>query len=152
MTRIAQVSAPGRRLGPVGTAARVAGGLGALVLPIAQGALTWWDPGAALTLLPLTAIAVATALSAAPVWVRSLLSLVAVIAVEIGATFASPLDGASAIWIFLGVSLLIAAVRGDAGCEAVAIPNAIAGRSDSTGCVIYSPLDAAEARRARAFS
>jgi hypothetical protein len=90
-----------RRIGPIGAAARLAGGLVALIVP------------------------------------------------AVGATFVTPLDGSVGIWLFIGVSLLVGALRGDAGCEAVAIPNALAGRTDLTGCVIYAPLDAIEARKSR---
>lgn len=59
-----------------------------------------------------------------------------------------------AIWSFFGVSMLVAAWRGYAGCEVLAIPNAITGRSDRIGCVLYTPIDVAEARgkRRRAVS
>ena len=114
--------------------------------------------------LPVTAIIAAPAVTAshrryatgrahplvAESWIRSVLVLALVVGVEIALSFATPLDGAVAIWIFIGLSVLVAAVRGDAGCEAVAIPNALAGRSDPTGCVVYAAIDAAEARRARA--
>ena len=39
-------------------------------------------------------------------------------------TFVSSVDG-TATWIFIGLSLLIAAFRGDGGCEVVALPNAL---------------------------
>jgi hypothetical protein len=146
-----------RRIGPIGTGARVAGGLAAVVLPAALAGVTWWDLGVALLALPLTAVLVAAAMAgrarghgrrgAPEQWIRSSLALSSVIAVEVALTYLTPLDGATAIWIFIGVSLLVAALRGDAACEAVAIPNAIAGRKDPTGCVIYSPIDAIEARR-----
>jgi hypothetical protein len=40
----------------------------------------------------------------------------------------------------------VAAVRGDAGCEAVAIPNAIFRRRERTGCVAFALVDSLEAR------
>jgi limonene-1,2-epoxide hydrolase len=154
---------PGHRaIGPIGTAVRVGGGLAAIAVPIVLSGITWWDVGAALLVLPLTAALAASALtwflSARPrsrrvrprslePWVRSTFVLVIVIAVEVALTYVSPLDGATALFIFFGVSLLIAALRGDAGCEAVAIPNTLAGRRDPAGCVILAPVDAIEARR-----
>jgi hypothetical protein len=65
--------------------------------------------------------------------------------VEVAVTFATPLDGAASVFLFLGLSLLIAAWRGDAGCEAVAIPNALTRRVDSTGCVVFSAVDRLDA-------
>jgi hypothetical protein len=154
-------NSPVRQIGPVGTAARTAGGLAAIVLPIVSSGITWWDAGDALLVLPLTAAVAAwgTAVAyqraaadrlrrgAVEAWVRSSLVLALVLAVHIALTFLTPLDGAVGFWIFIGLSLLVAAFRGDAGCEAIAIPNALAGRRDPTGCVIYFPIDAAEARR-----
>ncbi len=48
--------------------------------------------------------------------------------------------------IFYGASLLIAAARGYAGCESLAITNWILRRDDQVGCVVFSPLDAVEAQ------
>jgi hypothetical protein len=151
-----------RRIGPIGSAARIVGGLAAIGVPILLEGVTWWDFAAAFVGLPLTATVASAVLTAAfrrltaanvaherdtEPWLRSLLILVVVLAVGIGATFITPLDGGVALWIFIGTSLLIGALRGDAGCEAVAIPNAIAGRRDATGCLLYSPIDSLEARR-----
>ena len=49
-----------------------------------------------------------------------------------------------AMWFYLGFSLLVAAARGYAGCEVMAISNWVTGRNDQVGCVIFSPLDAIE--------
>jgi len=46
-----------------------------------------------------------------------------------------------AMWFYLGFSLLVAAWRGYAGCEVLAIANWITGRNDQVGCVILSPID-----------
>jgi hypothetical protein len=53
-----------RQIGPIGTAARVAGGLGAVAVPAAVSGITWWDVTAALVVLPLTAAVAAAAISA----------------------------------------------------------------------------------------
>jgi hypothetical protein len=158
------MSSERRRIGPIGTATRLAGGLMALVVPTVLSGISWWDIGAGLLVLPLTAALAAAGASAAlgarrvrgefvqgasQPWIRSVSALVAAIAVGVGATFVTPLDGSVAIWLFIGASLLVGALRGDAGCEAVAISNAVAGRRDLTGCVIYAPLDAIDAHRVR---
>ena len=49
-----------------------------------------------------------------------------------------------AMWFYLGFSLLVAAFRGYAGCEVMAISNWVTGRNDQVGCVIFSPIDAIE--------
>ncbi|MFQ5473221.1 MAG: hypothetical protein ACE5FA_10095 [Dehalococcoidia bacterium] len=48
--------------------------------------------------------------------------------------------------LFYGISLLIAAVRGYAGCEVLAISNWLLRRDDQVGCVVFSPLDALESQ------
>ena len=47
---------------------------------------------------------------------------------------------------FYGASMLLAAVRGYGGCEVLAVSNWLLGRDDQVGCLIFSPLDALEAR------
>ena len=49
-----------------------------------------------------------------------------------------------AVLLFYGVSMLLAALRGYAGCEALAISNWILKRDDQLGCLFFSPLDYAE--------
>ena len=48
--------------------------------------------------------------------------------------------------IFYGASLLLAAARGYAGCEILAITNWVLRRDDQVGCVVFSPIDEVEAR------
>ncbi len=153
-------SARDRQIGPFGTVARIAGGLAAIALPIALSGPTWWDVGAALLVLPLLALVAATTIDAAyrrhegdrpgsseaAAWTRNLLAIALVLGVGTALTFVSPVDG-TAIWVFVGLSLFIAAFRGDGGCEVIAIPNALAGRRDPIGCVVYAPIDVVEARR-----
>jgi hypothetical protein len=49
-----------------------------------------------------------------------------------------------AAMVFYGASLLVAALRGYAGCEVVAISNWILGRDDQVGCLVLGCLDRAE--------
>ena len=51
---------------------------------------------------------------------------------------------ADAVLIFYGVSMLIAAIRGYAGCESLAISNWLLKRDDQLGCLLFSPIDFAE--------
>ena len=46
--------------------------------------------------------------------------------------------------LFGGLSLLVAGIRGYAGCEITAIGNWLLRRDDQVGCVVLSPLDLAE--------
>jgi hypothetical protein len=49
-----------------------------------------------------------------------------------------------AAFVFYGASMLVAAVRGYAGCEVLAASNWILGRDDQVGCLVLSPIDGAE--------
>jgi hypothetical protein len=151
---------PGRDIGPIGTVSRAVGGLIAIAVPIALSGIGWWDVGAALVAFPLITMAFGALVTAgyerfAPESLarrHSICSgpacvLVAgVIAAAVALSILIPISGV-AIWSFFGVSMLVAALRGYAGCEVLAIPNAITGRREQIGCVLYTPIDAAEARR-----
>ncbi len=51
-----------------------------------------------------------------------------------------------AAFVFYGASMLVAAVRGYAGCEVLAASNWILVRDDQVGCLFLGPIDAAEHR------
>ena len=46
--------------------------------------------------------------------------------------------------LFYGASMLLAAARGDAGCEVLAISNWLLRRDDQIGCMVFGPVDTAE--------
>ena len=48
--------------------------------------------------------------------------------------------------LFYGTSMLLAAARGYAGCEVLAITNWVLRRDDQVGCVLFSPLDEIESK------
>ena len=62
-------------------------------------------------------------------------------------TFVSPVNGV-ALYVFFGLSMLLAALRGYDGCEILALPNLILRRQDAIWCPLYTPIDADERRRA----
>ena len=151
----------GRALGPVGTAARgFAGGL-LILVPIASDGLARWDAFGALIVLPALSLALDRLLAAGVTrlaevtghlasdvirtWLVHLSALVLIVAIATALTYVTPID-AGAIWLFFGVSLVVGAVRGDAGCEAVAIANAIFRRRERTGCVVFLLVDSLEGR------
>ena len=148
-----------REIGPIGTASRTVGGLIAITAPIALSGIGLWDVAAALIALPLITLALSALVTAgyeryAPESLARRHSICsgpacvlvgAVVAVAIGLSIVTPVSEV-AIWSFFGASMLIAALRGYAGCEVLAIPNTITGRRDRIGCVLYTPIDVAEAR------
>jgi len=46
--------------------------------------------------------------------------------------------------LFYGSSMLLAALRGDAGCEVLAVSNWLLRRDDQVGCLVFSPIDQLE--------
>ena len=51
-----------------------------------------------------------------------------------------------AAMLFVGASMLVAAARGDGGCEVFAVSNWLRNRDDQLACPVFSPIDAAERR------
>ena len=61
--------------------------------------------------------------------------------------YARPLSFTSdAALVFYGASMLLAALRGNSGCEVTAISNWILGRDDQVGCLVLGPVDDLERR------
>lgn len=153
-----------RAIGPLGTATRLLSGVLLLVLASVEEHVGWWEIAAGVVVLPLIAAALAALVTLgfgryppeawAPGslgwWAQGLLVGLAVIVAGIGVTYVTPADGAGPLWVFLGVSFLIAAVRGFAGCEVLAIPNLLTGGYREVGCLVYSPIDLWEERRGSA--
>jgi hypothetical protein len=46
--------------------------------------------------------------------------------------------------LFYGASMLLGAVRGDAGCEVLAFSNWVLARDDQVGCAVFAPVDRVE--------
>jgi hypothetical protein len=145
-----------RRIGPIGTAVRVAGGLGLVYLAGANGLLwdvQWYEPVIGLAVLP--AITLSVVLVArrhttgplrltGPTW--TCLNCAVIVALV-----ANPYTGGGAA-LFYGATMLIAAWRGQPGCEITVIPNVLLRRDDQIGCPTLSLVDEAEARLRRAES
>lgn len=142
---------PGRRaIGRMGTAARVLVGLALLGLGAFAGGswITWWQLAlglvgfpAALAVAQLARLAVAnTALRDTDHGAFCINALVFAALLSIGPT-------RNATLVFLGASMLLAAWRGYGGCESLAISNWLLRRNDQVGCMLFSPVDAYEARR-----
>ena len=52
--------------------------------------------------------------------------------------------GELAALTFLGISLVVAGVRADPGCDVMAIPGALFGKHTELPCLVFSPLDRLE--------
>jgi hypothetical protein len=150
-----------REIGPIGTAARVVGGVLAITIPIYLDGLGLWDLAAGLIGLPLLAAGALLVVRAGyerlveggfaaqsgTCWGAACWILAITVAVFVPVAVLTPVTG-NAIWIWIGASLLLAAAEGYGGCEILAFPNALTGRRDQVGCLVYTPIDKAEARRA----
>ena len=139
----------GRAIGIAGTAGRVALGVAffLVVLLIPEGgALKWHE--AALGLLGAPAVVLAWQLMRLR-WTTERLDATGVggfvVNFGIGAVLFISLPTRDAAFLFYGTSLLLAAARGYAGCELLAISNWLLRREDEVGCVVFFPLDAVEA-------
>jgi hypothetical protein len=149
----------GREIGPLGTIARVALGLAAVVASIASGGIGWWDwatlnafvvVGAAAASLVVAGFARYAPDAFAPRHSICSPLACALVALLVGLSSAmsalTPADGDVVFGVWLGASLLVGAAAGHGGCEVLAFPNALTGRRDRIGCLLFTPIDEAEAR------
>ena len=148
------MTAPGRGIGPVGTASRAVVGL--ILVYIAGGASglewhgEWYDAVGGLVALPALTVAVGLAArryASGPLRLTGPLAI-AVNCGVIVALVVNPYTGGAAT-LFYAATLLIGAWRGQAGCEGTVISNWILRRDDQVGCPVFSPIDVAEARLRR---
>lgn len=155
---MATIKTSARPIGPVGTIARIVVGLG-LVADVAVGELSGRGLVPAswlLGLLGLPALAlmwqwwrarrVPARLDMTGPWGYGL--NVALFLVLFVPQWFVP--GMFVLWdgglIFVGASMLLAAVCGYAGCEVLAVFNWLLHRDDQVGCVLFTPIDQREHR------
>ena len=153
------ISAPaiagGRRIGPVGTTARVILGL-VLLGSVVRGHVAGdfvpspWVlglvgfPAVLLSWQWLRARRTRARLSATGP-VGHTVNIAVFLALYLTPSYAPPLEFTSdAALLFYGASMLLAAVRGYAGCEVLALSNWLLRRDDQVGCVVFFPVDAVE--------
>jgi hypothetical protein len=156
LTEVAAIAShdSSRRIGPLGTASRVAVALGLLLLAGWDGGLSWqiewYEPLVGLVALPAITVAagrLAGRYSAGPIRLTGLLAI-CINCLVIVALVANPYTAGGAL-LFYGVTLLVAAWRGQPGCETTVLSNLVLRRDAQIGCPTFTPIDAAEARRAQ---
>jgi hypothetical protein len=150
------VRAHGRRpraIGAWGTAARLVVGVGLVWLAVTGGTgprfeIRWWEALLGIVALP-------AGFAALQIWrartrrapLRACGGLACCVnCAALAALLILPWTNAATL-LFLGSGMLVAAWRGYAGCESLAISNWLLGRDDQVGCMIFSPLDRLEMRR-----
>ena len=135
-----------RAIGPAGTIARVILGLIFIALAFLTGEFVWWSVPLGLVGFP-AILLVAQRLRLR--WVPGRLEAIGQLGFCLNVLIAVPFFiipfTRAAAFLFYGASMLLAAARGYAGCEITAISNWVLRRDDQVGCVIFSPIDAAEA-------
>jgi hypothetical protein len=154
MEKGAQMTPSKRRIGPVGTTARVLVGLALVYVSGAWGGLDWsvepHDLVVGLVALPAISLSLgrtARRYADGPVRFDGPLGI-AVNCAVIVALIANDYTAGGAT-LFYGLTPLIAAWRGLPGCEATVLPNLVLGRDDQIGCPTFTPIDQAEARLRR---
>jgi hypothetical protein len=148
-----------RATGVSGTAARVAVGAALAGSVLSGHAARGWHPVAwLLGLLVFPAVVVAGIWWRArrnPATLRAVgpvghgVNLAVFLALYLTWWYAPAVDVLSdAALLFYGGSMLLAALRGYAGCEVLAVSNWLLRRDDQVGCAPFWPVDAVESRRA----
>jgi hypothetical protein len=148
-------SGPRRSIGPVGTVARIAVGLllvGSVIEGHIAGTFHPWPWLLGLVGFPALVL----------VWQRwradrrpsrldatgpvaHVLNIAVFLALYLTPWYAPALSITSdAALLFYGASMLLAAARGYAGCEVLALSNWLLRRDDQIGCMVFGPVDAAE--------
>jgi len=135
-----------RSIGPWGTTARLVMGV-ALVAGALIAGVEWFDAVLGLLVLPLAvgAVVLVRGLSATPArltgpqghCINCVLGVAAFLLVPVAAL------------LFYGGSMLVAAARGNGGCELFALPNWLWRRDDQIACPVFHVIDVAEHRSSR---
>jgi len=134
-------------IGPIGVFARVVVGIGFISLALFWRDPSWADPILGLIVMPhiiTGALALRARHAKQPLRATGPSGHAANAAVFVP-LFAHPAT-AGAAFLFYGASMLVAAARRTGGCEVTAISNAALDRDDQIGCVLFAPIDVAEAR------
>ena len=148
--------AHGQGIGLLGRLARALVGsamVGSVLWGHARGGVDVWAWVIGLAVLPAVTIALVRWIStrhAAPlVWVAGPVGALATCALFMAmyaTTWYAPSISvlSDAALVFFGTTMLVAAVRGDAGCEVLAISNWVLGRKDQVGCLLFRGIDQLE--------
>jgi hypothetical protein len=86
--------------------------------------------------------------AAAGRWLASVVAIVPLVGTYVLGLGNGPVFGSGAGQVgaltFLGISLIVAGIRGDIGCEVMALPNALFGMPCEMACLVFSPVDRVE--------
>lgn len=135
---------------PVGRVLRLCLGIGLLVqvVPFFSQADSGRIGQAVMVVLGLTVVyaVIHWAVSSFPTklnpWFGAMLAILPVVSVFVSGGTLGEVGSVT----FVGLSLLLAAVRADAGCEVMSLPGLIFGRRTHLCCLLFSPIDWLELR------
>lgn len=132
-----------RQIGPLGTAGRVVVGV-VLLGAAGAGGVGWLDAlvGLGLANALVGAVPVLRGPGAPPLRLTGPGGHLLNAALSAGFFVVWP----AAALLFIGSALLVAAARGFAACEILAVSNLVRRRDDRIGCPVFAPLDWAEER------
>lgn len=143
-----------RRIGPIGTWTRVVVGVGLVVLgvlgSVRPSGVVWAELVGGVVGIPLIMAAVGLAVRqyrTSPLLLEGTVAT-GVNCLVIVALVSNRVTG-PAVELFYGATLLVAAWRGQPGCELTVVSNLLFRREDQVGCPVFSPLDRYERRRHR---
>lgn len=137
-----------REIRPFGSALRVVVGLVLLYYAALGGAswdVAWYEAGLGFVVLPGVMIGVglvAKRVHGDPVHFTGLAGHLANLAIIV-VLVANPYTADGAL-LFYGATMLIAAWRGQRGCEGTVISNIVLRRDDQIGCPLFAPFDELE--------
>ena len=133
-------------IGPLGTLARIAVGFALVAWAVVDGA-GWGDVALGLVGFPAVLVLahwLRLRFDRTPLRATGHLGFCLNAAVVAVLLVSSTTHEATLLW--LGASMLLAAWRGYAGCESLAISNWLLRRDDQVGCLVFAPVDELEAR------
>jgi hypothetical protein len=134
---------PGRRVGRLGTVARLVVGATLIALAVWPARASRLDLVIGLIALPAVATLLVSARrrSAAPLRLGMAGHLVTLGHVAVTVAFVP-----EAALLFYGSMALVSGLHGNGGCEVTAIANWLRGRNDQIGCPLFAPFDALDER------
>lgn len=133
-----------RQIGPLGTAARICVGTALLIAGLLASP-SGIELLAGFVLLPAAEFVILAALrppGSEPLRIYGLVGY----GLNYGLGAVLFLTWTTPALLFIGASVLLAVVKGYAGCEMSALSNVLRRRDDQIACAVFSPIDALETR------
>jgi Family of unknown function (DUF6410) len=140
----------GRDIGPIGTSLRVALAIVFLALLPVFGTPRWWQVGLGVVVFPAVLVgwlALYGRVQGKTLRPGSLDGHLTFVLFVVVPLVIEPTRNAAVV--FVSASMLVAALRGYAGCEVSALGNLLLHRRDQIFCPVFLPLDLMDRLRAR---